>query len=38
MGMQRWIGAAVLAVIVASIALNLRLMIHFSRHPEYTFL
>lgn len=35
---QRWIGAAALAVIVVSIGLNLRLMIHFSRHPEYTFL
>jgi len=35
---QRWAGAAALAVIVFSIGLNLRLMIHFSRHPEYTFL
>ncbi|HEX3435566.1 MAG TPA: phospholipid carrier-dependent glycosyltransferase [Pseudacidobacterium sp.] len=34
---QRWMGAAALAVIVASIVLNLRLVAHFVRHPEYTF-
>jgi hypothetical protein len=35
---QRWMGAAALAVIAVSIGLNLRLMIGFTRHPEYTFL
>lgn len=34
---QRWMGAAALAVIVVSIGLNLRLMVHFVRHPEYSF-
>jgi 4-amino-4-deoxy-L-arabinose transferase-like glycosyltransferase len=35
---QRWMGAAALAVIVVSIGLNLRVMLQFARHPEYTFL
>jgi hypothetical protein len=35
---QRWMGAFALAVIIVSAVLNLRLMIQFARHPEYTFL
>jgi 4-amino-4-deoxy-L-arabinose transferase-like glycosyltransferase len=34
---QRWMGAAALAVIVISLGLNLRLVLHFTRHPEYSF-
>lgn len=34
---QRRIGTAALAVIVVSLGLNLRLMLHFTRHPEHTF-
>lgn len=37
LGMRRWIGVAVLTVIVAGIALNLRLIAHFMRHTDHTF-
>lgn len=34
---RRWMGIATLAVIAVSIGLNLRLMTHFIRHPDHSF-
>jgi 4-amino-4-deoxy-L-arabinose transferase-like glycosyltransferase len=34
---RRWMGFAALAVVFVSLALNLRMMAGFVRHPEYTF-
>jgi 4-amino-4-deoxy-L-arabinose transferase-like glycosyltransferase len=34
---QRWMGIAALVVIVVSIGLNLRLIVHFMRHTDHTF-